>query len=64
MVQALQQRAHEQLVKDVHALRPEEGAVLALLQHRLEMAAAETGQISARGKPGPRRSASSRRKVG
>jgi DNA topoisomerase-1 len=63
MVQALRQRAHEELVKDIHALRPEEAAVLALLQHRLQLAAAETAQTGGRRKTGSRRGASSRRKV-
>jgi DNA topoisomerase-1 len=36
MLHALQQHAHEELVKDIHALRPEEVAVLALLQQRLQ----------------------------
>jgi DNA topoisomerase-1 len=34
--QALQQRAREELVDDIHALSPEEAAVLALLQQRLQ----------------------------
>ncbi|TFW02494.1 DNA topoisomerase IB [Oxalobacteraceae bacterium OM1] len=38
MLEALRQRAHEGLVQEVHALRPEEAAVLALLQHRLATA--------------------------
>ena len=36
MLHALQQRAQEELVHDLHALRPEEAAVLALLQERLQ----------------------------
>jgi DNA topoisomerase-1 len=41
MLQALQRRAQEELVNDIHALRPEEAAVLALLQQRLRSTAAE-----------------------
>jgi DNA topoisomerase-1 len=41
MLQALQRRAQEELVNDIHALRPEEAAVLALLQQRLQSTAAE-----------------------
>ncbi|WP_176649839.1 DNA topoisomerase IB [Duganella sp. SG902] len=36
MLEALRQRAREELREDLHALHPEEAAVLALLQHRLE----------------------------
>ncbi|WP_019139784.1 DNA topoisomerase IB [Noviherbaspirillum massiliense] len=35
ILHALQQRAREELVNDIHALSPEEAAVLALLQQRL-----------------------------
>jgi DNA topoisomerase-1 len=38
MLEALRQRAREELREDVHALRPEEAAVLALLQQRLQAA--------------------------
>jgi DNA topoisomerase-1 len=38
---ALQQRARQELVEDIHALRPEEAAVLALLQQRLRSALPE-----------------------
>jgi DNA topoisomerase-1 len=41
MLQALQQRAQEELLKDIQALRPEEAAVLALLQQRLRATAME-----------------------
>ncbi|WP_332851608.1 DNA topoisomerase IB [Duganella sp. S19_KUP01_CR8] len=40
MLKALRHRAREQLQRDVHALQPEEAAVLALLQHRLQNSAA------------------------
>lgn len=40
MLKALRHRASEELQQDVHALRPEEAAVLALLQHRLQASAA------------------------
>ena len=36
MLHALQQRAQEGLMHELHALRPEEAAVLALLQERLQ----------------------------
>ncbi|HJV51484.1 MAG TPA: DNA topoisomerase IB, partial [Noviherbaspirillum sp.] len=36
MLHALQQRAQEELMHELHALRPEEAAVLALLQERLQ----------------------------
>jgi DNA topoisomerase-1 len=36
MLAAVRRRAREELQEDVHALRPEEAAVLALLQQRLE----------------------------
>jgi DNA topoisomerase-1 len=35
MLEALRQRAHEEMLQELHALRPEEAAVLALLQQRL-----------------------------
>lgn len=38
MLQALRSSAREELLKDLHALSPEEAAVLALLQERLETA--------------------------
>jgi DNA topoisomerase-1 len=41
MLNALQQRAREKLAKDIHALSPEEAAVLALLQQRLQPAEPE-----------------------
>jgi DNA topoisomerase-1 len=41
MRNALQQRAREKLTKDIHALSPEEAAVLALLQQRLQPAEPE-----------------------
>jgi DNA topoisomerase-1 len=41
MLQALQRRAQEELVNDIHALHPEEAAVLALLQQRLQSTDAE-----------------------
>jgi DNA topoisomerase-1 len=44
MLHALRQRAREELVKDLHALRPEEAAVLALLQQRLQATGAEKSQ--------------------
>lgn len=37
MLEALRQRAREELADDVHALRAEEAAVLGLLQQRLQM---------------------------
>jgi DNA topoisomerase-1 len=52
MLQALQQRAQEELVKDIKALRPEEAAVLALLQQRLRATAMEK---TPRKKPSARR---------
>lgn len=36
MLHALQQRTQEEMMHDLHALRPEEAAVLALLQERLQ----------------------------
>lgn len=36
MLQAVRQRAKKQLVENIHALRPEEAAVLAFLQQRLQ----------------------------
>jgi DNA topoisomerase-1 len=61
MLHALQQRAREELVRDLHSLRPEEAAVLALLQQRLQPQAPEKeqrptpGRYRATGKPGPKR---------
>jgi DNA topoisomerase-1 len=52
MLQALQQRAQEELVKDIKALRPEEAAVVALLQQRLRATAMEK---TPRKKPSARR---------
>jgi DNA topoisomerase-1 len=40
MLKALRRRAQQQLQDDLHSLRPEEAAVLALLQQRLQSAAA------------------------
>ena len=39
VLEALRTSSEEALVKDLHALRPEEAAVLAMLQQRLSMAA-------------------------
>jgi DNA topoisomerase-1 len=39
MLQALQQRARQELQEDLHALEPEEAAVVALLQQRLKASA-------------------------
>lgn len=47
MLHALQQRAQEELRSELHALRPEEAAVLALLQERLQ----ENATPRRRGKP-------------
>jgi DNA topoisomerase-1 len=48
MLHALQERAREELVHELRALRPEEAAVLALLQQRLQ---AEEKSFKERGKP-------------
>lgn len=42
MLEALQQRAQKKLVREIHALSPEEAAVLAFLQERLHPDAART----------------------
>lgn len=63
MLQALQQRAREELVNDIHALRPEEAAVLALLQQRLQAEApkpSRSGKRRTAGAPRPRRSAANK----
>lgn len=49
MLQALRQRAREELQEDLHALSPEEAAVVALLQERLQ-ADAQKGQKGAKGR--------------
>jgi DNA topoisomerase-1 len=41
MLKALRRRARQQLQEEVHSLHPEEAAVLALLQHRLQSASAK-----------------------
>jgi DNA topoisomerase-1 len=41
MLQALRRRAQQELQEDIHSLRPEEAAVLALLQQRLQTAPAK-----------------------
>jgi DNA topoisomerase-1 len=41
MLKALRRRAQQELQEDLHALRPEEAAVLALLQHRLQTTASK-----------------------
>ena len=41
MLKALRRRARQQLQEELHSLRPEEAAVLALLQQRLQTAAAK-----------------------
>jgi DNA topoisomerase-1 len=48
MLHALQQRAREELVHDMHSLSPEEAAVLALLQQRLQMPAEKSGRTGGR----------------
>jgi DNA topoisomerase-1 len=45
---ALRARAEEELKEDLHALRPEEAAVLALLQERLARAAEEVKPVAGR----------------
>jgi DNA topoisomerase-1 len=57
MLGALQRRAREKLVEDIHALSPEEAAVLALLQQRLQSAVSEKEH-----RKNQRTSASARRK--
>jgi DNA topoisomerase-1 len=48
MLHALQQRAREELVHDMRSLSPEEAAVLALLQQRLQMPAEKSGRTGSR----------------
>lgn len=45
VLEALRTTSEEALVKDLHALRPEEAAVLAMLQQRLSMAATSSNTI-------------------
>jgi DNA topoisomerase-1 len=60
MLHALRERAHEELVEEVHELAPEEAAVLALLQWRL--AQAETAvKMAPPPKPDARRKAGKRK---
>lgn len=56
MLQALRQRAREELREDLHALSPEEAAVVALLQERLQ-AGAQQGKQGQKGAKGRRRRA-------
>lgn len=44
MLEALQQRAQRKLANEIHALSPEEAAVLAFLQERLQPATAKAGK--------------------
>ncbi|MEC4723216.1 DNA topoisomerase IB [Noviherbaspirillum sp. CPCC 100848] len=52
MLQALQQRAQQELQEDLHALGPEEAAVVALLQQRLQASA--DGARTRKSKPPPK----------
>lgn len=51
MLQALQQRAREELAQDIHSLSPEEAAVLGLLQQRLRDAEGKAGESKQAQKP-------------
>jgi DNA topoisomerase-1 len=51
MLQALQQRAREELAQDVHSLSPEEAAVLGLLQQRLRDVEGKTAESKQGKKP-------------
>jgi len=53
MLNALRERARDELVNDLHALSAEEGAVLALLQGRLQMPSADTGKKTRKKKARP-----------
>lgn len=57
MLQALHQRAREELADDVHALQPEEAAVLALLERRLAEAEQKVRETPPSRPAGKRRSA-------
>jgi DNA topoisomerase-1 len=50
MLQALQQRARQELQEDLHALEPEEAAVVALLQQRLKASADKADARQAKAK--------------
>lgn len=50
MLQAMRARAREEMSEDLHALSPEEAAVLALLQERLHAAAPRRGKTRKRSK--------------
>jgi len=54
MLQALQQRARQELQEDLHVLGPEEAAVVALLQQRLKASADKAGARQAKAKTKPR----------
>lgn len=56
MLQALHQRAREELADDVHALQPEEAAVLALLERRLAEAEQKVRETPPSKPAGKRRS--------
>jgi len=59
-VAALRTRAEQELSEDLHALQPEEAAVMALLQQRLER---EAEQIAAKGKAAPKPATTRRAKA-
>lgn len=61
MLQALQQRAQQELQQDLHALGPEEAAVVALLQQRLKTSA--DGARTSKSKPAAKPKAVPRAKV-
>ncbi len=60
---ALRTRAEQELTQDLHALQPEEAAVLALLQQRLEREAEQAAKGPGKGgaRPAPRKRPAARR---
>ena len=54
MLAALQQRAREELAQDIHALKPEEAAVLALLQQRLQVQQPAKTKVTAKARRSPK----------
>ncbi len=59
MLAALQQRTREELAEDIHALKPEEAAVLGLLQQRLQVQQPTKGKATPKARPSRRKKRSS-----
>jgi DNA topoisomerase-1 len=64
MLHALQERTRQELVEDIHALSPEEAAVVALLQRRLQSESAASPPGAPKKKPRASRANRSARDAG